>query len=270
MLVLAVHSFEAATAKVPFSMIVLLDHVKRRSIPEDLRCRMVIPSSGQASFSLWDVPSEGALLDWLVENLGEDVTSEVYAVEEDFTHGIAFELAKMRAADRIGDSTKRTVDTLGEQTSRAADFMAAAAGRTVETTQAGLRSFDERTGLITAARGTTSTALHRLHTAVEKTIESERLQHVTLGLTSGLKRLGLGGWLSPKAEHQQAPGGLSEDPGVPQPTSNINTLPAAPELPTVPDVDESNLDEELATLDLDLPEVPSPTHMPVQPSQRYA
>ena len=46
MLVLAVHTVEAATAKVPFSMIVLNDLIKRRATPEDARVRMVIPSGG--------------------------------------------------------------------------------------------------------------------------------------------------------------------------------------------------------------------------------
>jgi hypothetical protein len=41
MLYLVVHTVDAITAKVPLSMIMLLDHQKRRAVPPELKLRMV-------------------------------------------------------------------------------------------------------------------------------------------------------------------------------------------------------------------------------------
>jgi hypothetical protein len=105
MLVLAVHTIEAATAKVPFSMIVLNDFIKRKAIPEDYHVRFVIPSGGLQSVSLWDIPDTLEALDslkeWLDSNLGNDCASEVSEVPEDFTYGLSVELARVRASDQV-------------------------------------------------------------------------------------------------------------------------------------------------------------------------
>jgi hypothetical protein len=105
MLVLAVHAIEAATAKVPFSMIVLNDFIKRKAIPEEFHIRFVIPSGGLQSISLWDIPDTlealDALKSWLDSSLGNDCTSEVSEVPEDFTYGLSIELARVRAGDQV-------------------------------------------------------------------------------------------------------------------------------------------------------------------------
>ncbi|KIZ06155.1 hypothetical protein MNEG_1801 [Monoraphidium neglectum] len=86
LLVMATHTMEVATAKVPFSMILLLDHVRtKRSMPEEIRCRLVIPSDGLIS---------------------------VYEVQEEFTFGCALELARSRGADRVAGGGKKTLDAV--------------------------------------------------------------------------------------------------------------------------------------------------------------
>jgi hypothetical protein len=42
MLVLAVHSVEEVTAKVPFAIILLQDFVSSKKLPQELKCRQVI------------------------------------------------------------------------------------------------------------------------------------------------------------------------------------------------------------------------------------
>ncbi len=40
-LVLAIHSVSTVTAKVPFSMVALVDHIRRKDLPPELKCRQV-------------------------------------------------------------------------------------------------------------------------------------------------------------------------------------------------------------------------------------
>ena len=44
------------TAKIDFSMMVLLDIIKKGLQGSDFRCRQVLPTSGHRSCSVWDVP----------------------------------------------------------------------------------------------------------------------------------------------------------------------------------------------------------------------
>lgn len=80
MLVLAVHSVEQVTAKVAFSTILLQDFVSNRKLPQELKCRSLIPTSGSKSVSLWDAPDSEVLLAWLNDNIGVDCTHEVFEV----------------------------------------------------------------------------------------------------------------------------------------------------------------------------------------------
>lgn len=100
------------TAKVPLSMVVLNDFMKRRNLPADLRLRLVsdltsgfrtvsrpacfsvptvdigpalvalqiLPTDGTLSVSLWDAPSAEAVTGWLDENLNQDGSHEVFEV----------------------------------------------------------------------------------------------------------------------------------------------------------------------------------------------
>ena len=118
-LALAVHTIQdRPTAKVPLSMIALLDLVKRKDTSTELKCRQasscvvqvvtrklchslskqtpppapqacnlssfccqVFPTSGQRSTSLWDVPTVEALQSWLDEYLDVGCTNEVFEVQ---------------------------------------------------------------------------------------------------------------------------------------------------------------------------------------------
>ena len=44
------------TAKIDFSMMVLLDIIKKGLQGNDFKCRQVLPTSGHRSCSVWDVP----------------------------------------------------------------------------------------------------------------------------------------------------------------------------------------------------------------------
>lgn len=158
---------EVATAKVPFSMILLMDHIRtKRSLPDEHRCRMVVPSDGLVSVSLWDTADPNALKEWLEENLGSDCISHVCEVQEEFTYGVSLELARARGADRVAGSSKKTLDAL-------------TAG--INTAQNRIQEWDRQTGVITQARETTASTVAKISGAVSKAAESERVQSVVAG-----------------------------------------------------------------------------------------
>lgn len=184
-LYLAVHTVENVSARVPFSIILLMDAQKRRAIPEAVgRVRMIIPSDGRESVSLWDAAAPGPLQQWLSANLGPDCIVQVYGVEEDFCVGVGLELARARAADR----TQRAAERAGQ----------AVAQRVQE--------LDRSTGLVAGARETTQAAAARVSDLARRAAEDERVQRaaaqVSVAATQAWSRIST--WV---AERQAVGGG---------------------------------------------------------------
>ena len=98
-LFLVIHTVGSVSAKVPFALISLLDAVRSKALPSDLRCRQVTPTSGRLSSSLWDAPDAASVQAWLDSHIDADCTHEVAAVQEDFALGLAAEVGRARAAD---------------------------------------------------------------------------------------------------------------------------------------------------------------------------
>ncbi|KAK9845791.1 hypothetical protein WJX81_002520 [Elliptochloris bilobata] len=119
-LVLAIHSVSAVTAKVPFSMIALIDYVRQKDLPSELKCRQVFPTSGGRSSSLWDVASIPLLLEWLDEHMDESTTNEVFEVQEAFAYGVSAELTRLRTAEKVSANTRATAAAVQERTKSAA------------------------------------------------------------------------------------------------------------------------------------------------------
>eukprot|EP00199_Chlamydomonas_sp_CCMP681_P002669 CAMPEP_0119104920 /NCGR_PEP_ID=MMETSP1180-20130426/3004_1 /TAXON_ID=3052 ORGANISM="Chlamydomonas cf sp, Strain CCMP681" /NCGR_SAMPLE_ID=MMETSP1180 /ASSEMBLY_ACC=CAM_ASM_000741 /LENGTH=342 /DNA_ID=CAMNT_0007089803 /DNA_START=12 /DNA_END=1040 /DNA_ORIENTATION=- len=153
-LYLATHTVHAVTATVPLAMVVLADFVKRKALPNDLHVRLVLPTSGTVSVSVWDAPSTERLLEWLHANLAFDESHEVYEVQEEFSVGLAFELARARAAEKVAAGSRSAMDRISST--------AAKAGKGFE---AGLEALDNRTGFITAAAAASEQAMARLREA---------------------------------------------------------------------------------------------------------
>lgn len=108
MLVLAVHNLrDAASAKIPFSMVILLDSVSKKLHPQNLRCRQILPTSGKKSMSLWEAPSKEALSAWLNELLEADCDSEVFEIQEQFAIGIN-EVVATRVGEQLTATTRST------------------------------------------------------------------------------------------------------------------------------------------------------------------
>ena len=57
------------------------DYVKRKALPPDLKCRMILPS-GAVSMSLWDASSQDELQSWLDASLAETEPGLINNVHE--------------------------------------------------------------------------------------------------------------------------------------------------------------------------------------------
>jgi hypothetical protein len=68
-LVQVVHSIQAVTATVPFGMIMLLDHIKRKTIPPELRIRMVYlnPTFLELHVCYWETSNNLYSVCWYYE-----------------------------------------------------------------------------------------------------------------------------------------------------------------------------------------------------------
>ncbi|GAX76139.1 hypothetical protein CEUSTIGMA_g3582.t1 [Chlamydomonas eustigma] len=167
-LVLALHKIEVENAMVPLSMIVLTDYIKRRSLPPDLKCRMVLPS-GSVSISLWDTSSLVSLQEWLDITLAASepgLVSTCHEVQEDFSYGIAFDLAQKRATDKMAASSRSALSSISKSASVASGNM-----------WKQLEAFDKRTHLLTA----TEEAFVNIRT---KTVQAVDKEKVAVAMTS--------------------------------------------------------------------------------------
>ncbi|KAK9822598.1 hypothetical protein WJX74_009241 [Apatococcus lobatus] len=205
MLVLCVHTVPEVTAKVPFAMVMLMDKVRKRDVPVSLRCRQVIPTSGNQSTSMWDVPSIDELQEWLGSVCGGECASEIYEVQEDFAYGISTELTRVRTADRVAANARATTAAANKQMSQLDQKY-----HVSETTSAISKAAREKTA---AAAQNTSALLSRwgltARTQAGKAMENERVANVSTtvnsGVQAGWKSLGEGiGYLRGKSGSSQS------------------------------------------------------------------
>jgi len=181
---------------VPFSMMALLDAVKKKSIPAEIKCRQVFPTSGTRSTSLWDAPDITSLQEWLDEFLDADCNSEVHQVQEQFAFGISAELSRIRATERVTDQTRATAAAMQERVGdldaklKVSEHAAAAFKSARETNLA------KKTGEIFSGVG------RQAQTSYSKALENERVAAATsainTNISSGWKTLSssIGGFVS--------------------------------------------------------------------------
>ena len=97
-LVLAVHTVEEVSARIPFCMMVLSRQVP--SVPPGIQSRFLIPTSGTKSVSLWDASDVETLKAWLDETLSEYCVTECYEAVEEFGAFLAG-LGVLRSSRRL-------------------------------------------------------------------------------------------------------------------------------------------------------------------------
>jgi hypothetical protein len=189
MLVLAIHSLVSeVSAKVAFSTILLQDFITNKKVPPEFKCRMLVPTSGKRSCSLWDVQDPDALLAWLKECVGVDCEHEVYECQEDFGMGLG-EITRQRAADRVATGTN--------QVAKAIEGAAAATAQTVQGIDTRLRITDRATHAVEAVKESTvvqSTAAAfgkagaSVLTASKKVMDQPAVAQATEAVGTGIRK----------------------------------------------------------------------------------
>lgn len=172
-LLLAVHSVQSVTAKIPFSMVALLDLVKKNELPSDIKCRQVFPTSGLRSTSLWDAPSIETLQIWLDEFLDVDCTNEVFEVQEDFTFGISAELTRLRTTERVTTQGRAIAAAVSERTKPATD----AASQHINDINSKYHVSEQTSAAIKAAQERSKLAAQQAAAAVSKMSVAARAQY---------------------------------------------------------------------------------------------
>ncbi len=111
-------------------MMVLNDVLSRHgqdSVPAGLKSRFLIPTSGTVSVSLWDASDVATLQAWLDETLSEYCVTECFEAVEEFSQGLAVELARMRVSENVSEKTGAAAASVGEKASVALSVTAAKA-----------------------------------------------------------------------------------------------------------------------------------------------
>ncbi|PNW70129.1 hypothetical protein CHLRE_17g706950v5 [Chlamydomonas reinhardtii] len=177
-LLLVTHTIEVPSSRVPLSAIILVDAIKRKQLPPNLKCRLVIPSSGHHSCSIWDASSVEELQAWIDINL-LDGTASIAEIPEEFTYGLSLELTTARAADKVATTSKSTLERINTT-----------GARVMESMSEKLEQLDARTNLITATRETASAAAAKVKQATNSAMENESVQRGLQSLSTSLQSAG--------------------------------------------------------------------------------
>ena len=109
---LAKHTIAEVTAKVPFAMIMLHGKVKSNELPPELSLRLLVPSSGLCSMSLWEAPSAEAVEEYCKEIIGDMCETEVFEVYEEACHGFVETVAPPSIAEKLQEKTRQVASAV--------------------------------------------------------------------------------------------------------------------------------------------------------------
>ncbi|CAL5221216.1 g3366 [Coccomyxa viridis] len=234
-LALAIHTVSTqVSAKVPFSMISLMDHVRKKDLPPELKCRQVFPTSGLRSTSLWDATDLEVLQLWLDEFLDAECTNEVFEVQEQFAFGISAELTRLRTAEKVTANTRATAAAVGERTRTAA----AVASQQMNDLDAKYGVSQQAASAMQAAKEASLTASKNLASGIgqvhARAMQNQRISAAATQLNAGWKRLGsnlpfLGRSPASSETDSPRPSASSAAPSATMGNANGPANPQAPE-----------------------------------------
>eukprot|EP00665_Eupelagonemidae_sp_cell47_P011024 gene11023-2850_t len=127
-----------------FRVRVLNDHVARSTLPAGLRARLILPTSGTQSISVWDAPDLMTLHSWVDENLSEYCASECFQIVEEHSYGIQMELAKARVSENVGSKASAAAASVQERAREAMSHTAAKAKEARAASQKQFSKMDEK------------------------------------------------------------------------------------------------------------------------------
>lgn len=198
-LLLAVHTLEAVTSKVPFTIIQLSELYKNKQIPGELRLRQVLATSGKSNSTLWDAPDVELLKGWLDETLNVDCTHEVFEVQEEFCLNLPADLLRMRTAEQVAQNT-RVLGTKARESAFAAASTMSAQVREMdqklhvsENASALAKAAKEKSAVAFAGMGAMFSRVGTMaRSATSKAMENDKVAAAATSLDTGFRRLSTG------------------------------------------------------------------------------
>jgi len=109
---LAKHTIPEVTAKVPFAMILLEGKAKSNEIPPELCLRLLVPSAGLCSISLWGAASAAEVESYCKETIGDFCETEVFEVYQEACFGFADLVAPTTMAEKFQEKTRQVASAV--------------------------------------------------------------------------------------------------------------------------------------------------------------
>ncbi|KAK3237723.1 hypothetical protein CYMTET_52224 [Cymbomonas tetramitiformis] len=181
MLILAVHSITDVTAKVPFAIMVLQDAIKTRAIPEQLKVREILPTSGAKSTSVWEGPSVEAVQEYVDQLLAEWCSNEYFVIVPEHAYG--FQLAT--AVKKTKESVEGAVNKTAAATSAAVAAVGASLNDVDSKYKIRDRTASAAASVSNAALETGSKAKDTISAASSKAMENETVASSVNALSAG-------------------------------------------------------------------------------------
>ena len=131
---------------------VLSDHVSRKTLPEGLKCRLILPTSGTQSVSVWDSPDMHTIHSWVEESLSEYCASECFQIVEEHSFGLQMELARARATETVAGRTQQVAGVAADRAKQVAASATATAAVAAQQVRSKAGSIDQKYDVTTRAK----------------------------------------------------------------------------------------------------------------------
>ena len=176
---------------------VLSDHVSRKTLPEGLKCRLILPTSGTQSVSVWDSPDMHTIHSWVEESLSEYCASECFQIVEEHSFGLQMELARARATETVAGRTHQVVGVAADRAKQVAASATATAAVAAQQVRSKAGSIDQKYDVSTRAKQAGTQVSKNAKVAMEQasktatTVQKKAMENeaVAKGVTQARKGL---------------------------------------------------------------------------------
>ena len=126
--------------------------MSRKKLPEGLKCRLILPTSGTQSVSVWDSPDIHTIHSWVEERLSEYCASECFQIAEEHSFGLQMELSRARAAETVAGRTQAAAGVAADRAKQVAASATATAEMATQQVRSKAASVDQKYDISTKAK----------------------------------------------------------------------------------------------------------------------
>lgn len=173
----------------------LSDHVSRKTLPQGLKCRLILPTSGTQSVSVWDSPDMHTIHAWVEESLSEYCASECFQIVEEHSLGLQMELARARTTETVAGRTQAAAGIAADRAKQVAASATATAAVASQQVRSKAASIDEKYDVTGKAKQAGTQVSKNAKVAMEQATKTANVvqkkamenQHVAKGVTQARK-----------------------------------------------------------------------------------